>query len=189
MALNENRLDMAIRSGLTSKGFELNEQSGFGWWVAKACAKCVVEINSSAIVIVPPHAGGTYKVTALSPSGMQSKILAEFVSLGMKVSGDFAFGKYLPIALSNAISDEVLANCQVSIPVDGSGEFHIINMNEQSLTGRLKSNLTSFGFVVDGKFQFVGRMAEAISKAVTAEMNANAIVAGSFVAGGPFPVL
>lgn len=190
MALDGSRLNNGIQSYLIAAGFDLNGTYSRGWIVPQAVGNGVVdEINASAIVIVPTHAGGTYNVTALSQSGMQSKIYSNMSSYGIEFGNQYGLGAYLPDAVATAVTAEVLSKCTVSIPYDGSGEFQVVGLVAADLEAALKAQLIGHGIDFDNIYGRSTDMIHAIAEAVATEVNANAVVSGGFAPGGTYPVL
>lgn len=187
MALSVDSLDGKLRAALIAGGVRLDGVHARSQHLARAVAVGTVgEINATAIVLVPTHAGGTYSVTGLSQSGMNQKIKGSLSGAGFTF-GNHSRANVINDALSEAITSHVLANCQVTIPYDGSGEFSVTGMNEAALRGEIIQILSGHGFNVARGDSSI--MATAVAKAVTNEVNAAAVVRGSFAGGGAFPVL
>lgn len=188
MAINQGGLESLLRAKMGGKGFVFDgEHSRTGDLCYAISVGVVNELHASALVIVPPHAGGTYKVTGLSESGMSGKIVAALQSRSIKLTGEHAKADVIPKVIASAVTSEVLGKCQVAIPYDGSGEFQIIGLDTDALELSIKNGLTASGFNL--KFGDSAKMAEAVAAAVAIEINSKASVSGSFAGGGSFPVL
>lgn len=187
MAMSASALESKVRANLASRGFTFSGIYSRAPDLARAVGVGVVgEINASAIVIVPTHAGGTYKVTALSESGMFSKIKGELTRSGFNY-GTHSRANITPSVIAKAVTDEVLAKCTVSIPYDGSGTFQIVGLSASALESAINSGLRAAGFNIDRGDSM--HMAHAVANAVADEVNGSAVVSGGFAGGGSFPVL
>lgn len=187
MAMSASALESKIRANLSSRGFTLGGIHSRAPDLAKAVGVGVVgEINASAVVVVPTHAGGTYKVTALSESGMFSKIKAELTRQGFKY-GEHSKANVTPSVIAQSVTDEVLSKCTVSIPYDGSGTFQIVGLSASALESSIIAGLLAAGFTTSRGDS--AKMAYAVSQAVADEVNGSAVVSGGFAGGGVYPVL
>lgn len=187
MALSASSLENKVRANLTSLGFTFGGSYSRAHDLAKAVGVGVVgEINATAVVIVPTHAGSTFKVTDLSESGMFTKIKNELTARGFSF-GNHSRGNVIPLVIAKAVTDEVLSKCTVSIPYDGSGTYQIIGLLAASLESAIIAGLRGQGFNIE--YGDSGHMANAVANAVADEVNSSAVVSGSFAGGGTFPVL
>lgn len=187
MPLSIGTMEWRINDRLKKRGLNLDGEHARVGVLSLAVATGVVnEVLSSAKVVVPTHAGGTYPVTGLSASGMSAKIKASLVSQGF-VYGGFSRANVINEAISSAVTSEILGKCTVTIPYDGSGKFSIVGMDMTALTLAIEAELSSHGFNLGSADS--GLMASSVSYGVTTTMNVDGVVNGGFAGGGVFPVL
>jgi hypothetical protein len=187
MPISASSLEGLIRGHLSGSGFALSGDHAKAGIAAKAVAVGVVgEVLATAKVIVPPRAGGSYNVTGLSESGMNTKITTSLSGQGVAF-GTHGKANALHLAISSAVSSEILSKCSVAVPWDGSGSFQVVGLSQSTLEARIIGNLQGHGF--NTSVGDCGKLANAVSKAVTTEINGRAVITGSFVGGGTFPVL
>lgn len=157
--------------------------------IPKAIAHGVVtEITSSAKVVVPARAGGTYPVTLLSESGMSGKILQKMQSNGIKTDGPHCKAWIIPQAIAKGVTDAVLASLVVAIPLDGSGVFQLSGVSAGAIEAGITSKLSE-ALKLSGQHAKGGLIATIAAPVIADYLNANAVVSGSFVPGGIYPVL
>lgn len=188
MAITSQAVASIVKTTLISSGFDLTNQfSRANDFIDPVCKSIVDIIHATAVVVVPAHAGGKYKVTKLSADMMQASVITELTAKSM-TSGNhskpFEFGK----AIARATTMEILAKSEVSIPTDAGGVFQIIGLDVNALDSMIKIQLGA-DFVLTGPHSKPSVMTIAFATGITNAFNSLACVSGSFVAGGVFPVL
>lgn len=187
--LSEQALEAQLRSAFSGKGLVLDGPHAKGGTLPAAIADGVVkEIKASAIVVVPARAGGTYQVTGLSESGMSAKVLQKLKGLGIKTDAQFCKAGIVPVAIAKAVTGAILSAMKVSIPTDGSGEFHLAGLSGSDLESRIAGALSA-ELTLTGVHAKAGIIAAAAGPALASYLNSNAVVSGSFTPGGIYKVL
>lgn len=188
MALSVSAAESALLAGFSGAGFVLSGEHSKASWMPKAIAKGVVEeLLATGKVTVPSRAGGTFSVTALSQSGMQAKILSALSGQGVNLANPFCKADSIANAVSKAVCAQVLASLKVSIPTDGNGTFNLTGLSAGSVKAAINAELGAL-VELSGTHAKGSLIAEGVATALCTYLNSNAVVQGSFVSGGIYPV-
>jgi hypothetical protein len=186
--LNVQTLESILIGAFSGTELVLEGDHAKGDRTPKAIAEGVVsEIKASAVVIVPPHAGGTYQVTGLSESGMSAKVLQKLKAEGINTDNEHCKAGIIPTAIAKAVTGAVLASMKVSIPTDGSGSFNLSGLSGSDLQARIAAELSTV-LTLNGPHAKGGLIALAAGPALASYLNSNAVISGSFTPGGTYKV-
>lgn len=189
MPVSNTEITQLVASAMIGRGFNLEGKFSSGMRTAKAIGDGVAgELHDSGLVSVPAHAGGTYKVSQLSGSGMSSKIRASLAASGIRFDNEFAWSDRMHRALAKGITSTILQQSKVSIPTDASGTFKLVGLTRGVLESAIRQALSAEGFRLDGVYSRGGDLAYAAAVGVTNGVNGKAQVSGSFTPGGIYKI-
>ncbi len=187
MTLSVSTAERSLVAGMTSAGFVLNVEHSKAGWIPAAIADGVInELLDSGKVTVPSRAGGTYAVSSLSMSGMESKIRAALSGQGVNLDNPHCKAGEIARAVSKAVCSEVFAKLKVTIPTDGIGTFQLRGLNATALKEAINAELSA-ELTLTGPHAKAGWIGAAVAP-LCGHINMSAVVMGNFMPGGVYPI-
>jgi hypothetical protein len=118
---------------------------------------------------------------------MQSKILSALSGQGVNLDNPFCKAPSIADAVSKAVTAQILSKLKVTIPTDGSGTFNLTGLTPGTLKAAINSELSGL-IELSGAHAKGSLIAEGVADALCNYLNSAAVVQGSFVSGGVYPV-
>lgn len=185
MALSSSAVAAQAMSNIS--GFDFNNPHNKSKEFIEAAAKGVVEVlQSDGLVIVNSHAGGSYSVTGVTQSAVESKIKGYMPSFTF--TGAHSKAGTQPKAVAKAVADVVTSKAKINVPTDSSGTFPILYVTAGDIKSGIESMYIAEGFELGNEYCRSSKVIDALSTALADAITNSAKVAVNGVAGGSFRI-
>lgn len=109
----------------------------------------------------------------LSVSAAQGALLAGFTGAGFVLGGEHSMASWMPNAIAQGVVDELLASGKVTVSSRAGGTFSVTALSQSGMQAKILSALSSQGVNLANPFCEAASIADAVSKAVCAQVLAS----------------
>lgn len=186
MALSSSKTVSAIKSNIN--GFDFDNPHNKSAEFIQAAVNGVIDIlTSKALVVVPPHAGGSYSIAGVVDYDIESAIKGYMTSFVF--TGTHSKAGTQPKAVGKAIATVISNDAKVDVPTDTSGSFPILNVTSSAIKSLIEAQYIADGFKLGNEHCQSLKVIDALSTALADAISNDAKVPANGVSGGPFKVI